>query len=141
MLGHEFATLMVVSGIGPELQDRLSGAARKLEWEKRLTIFLRPLDAEPVKARGASHSGWTLTAQGVDKAGIVAGVARCLADRKVLISDLRGRVTPMPESGTPLYTLTLRMLVPTQTDTGELACALSRVGDRLDVEVALKRED
>jgi glycine cleavage system transcriptional repressor len=141
MLGHEFATLMVVSGIGPDLLERLSTAARKLEWERRLTIFLRPLDAEPEKPPGTSHAGWTLTAQGVDKAGIVAGVARCLADRHVLISDLRGRVTPMPESGTPLYTLTLRMLVPVQTDTRELNAALARVGERLDVEIALKRED
>ena len=141
MLGHEFATLMVVSGIGTDLLDRLSSAARKLEWERRLTIFLRPLEAEPPKSPGASHGNWTLTAQGVDKAGIVAGVARCLADRQVLISDLRGRVTPMPESGTPLYTLSLRLLVPPQTDTRELASALTRAGDRLDVEVALKREE
>jgi len=136
MLGNEFATLMLVSGVGKDLGTALSDAARKLEWERRLTIFIRPLEDAPT-ARPREQGGWILTAKGIDKAGIVAGVARCLADRGVLITDLRGRASPMPESGTPLYTLTLRMSVSAQTDVAELRSALEKVAHRLAVEIEL----
>jgi glycine cleavage system transcriptional repressor len=141
MLGNEFATLMLVSGIGKELGTRLSDSARKLEWERRLTVFIRPLDEEPARWPAAEHGSWVLTAEGVDKAGIVARVSRCLADRGVLITDLRGRITPMPESGTPLYQLRLRMSVPAAVDVEALRRDLAAVGDRLDVAIELSRED
>jgi glycine cleavage system transcriptional repressor len=141
MLGNEFATLMVVSGIGKELGTRLSDAARKLEWERRLTIFLRPLDEEPARSEAVEAGEWTLTAEGVDKAGIVAGVSRCLAARNILITDLRGRITPMPESGTPLYQLTLRMSVPAAVDIEGLRRDLAAVADRLDVAIEVRKGD
>jgi len=140
MLGNEFATLMLVSGLGKDLATALSDAARKLEWERRLTIFIRPLDDAP-EARQREQGEWSLIAKGIDKAGIVAGVARCLADRRVLITDLRGRASSLPESGTPLYTLTLRMSVPAPTDASELRSALEEVAQRLAVEIDLRHDE
>ena len=139
MLGNEFATLMLVSGVGADLLTQLSDAARKLEWERRLSIFIRPLEDAPARASG-EHPTWSLVAEGVDKAGIVAGVSRCLADRGVLITDLRGRIQPMAESGTPLYTLTLRMTLPREANVEELRKALAAVAQRLDVEVSIAPE-
>ena len=141
MLGTEFATLMLVSGVGKDLAGTLSDGARKLEWERRLTVFIRPIQETPASAHGPEQASWTLTAQGIDKAGIVARVARCLADHGVLITDLRGRITPMPESGTPLYTLSLRMSVPAGTDFAGLRRALERVAEQLDVEIDLRSGD
>ena len=140
MLGNEFATLMLVSGVGANIATELTNGARKLEWERRLTVFIRPLDADSPSPAAPDAESWTLVAEGVDKAGIVAGVSRCLADRGVLITDLRGRISPMPESGTPLYTLTLRMNVPPAIDPSELRAALGEVGTRLDVEIAVAEE-
>ena len=140
MLGNEFATLMLVSGVGAQLATDLANGARKLEWERRLTVFIRPIDEQADTAAAGEHSAWTLVAQGVDKAGIVAAVSRCLAERGILITDLRGRVSPMPESGTPLYTLDLRMNVPSTVDVRELRNALREVGTRLDVEVSITED-
>ena len=140
MLGNEFATLMLISGVGSELITQLSDAARKLEWERRLAIFIRPLEEAPARPAAGDHPGWSLVAEGVDKAGIVAGVSRCLAERGVLITDLRGRINPMAESGTPLYTLTLRMTLPREVNPDDLRRALAAVADRLDVEVSLEPE-
>jgi glycine cleavage system transcriptional repressor len=140
MLGNEFATLMLVSGVGSNLADQLVNGARKLEWERRLTVFVRPLDTEASAPTATDAESWTLVAEGVDKAGIVAGVSRCLADRGVLITDLRGRISPMPESGTPLYTLTVRMNVPAGVDAAEFRGALREVGAKLDVEIAVDQE-
>ena len=140
MLGNEFSTLMLISGVGNDLVTQLSDAARKLEWERRLTIFIRPLDEAPARPAPGEQTTWSLVAEGVDTAGIVAGVSRCLAERGVLITDLRGRINPMAESGTPLYTLTLRMTLPRNLDTDELRRALAAVAARLDVELSLAPE-
>jgi len=140
MLGSEFATLMSVSGIGGQLTEELSNAARKLEREKRLTIFIQPLEEQSDRATADARK-FSLSAQGVDKAGIVSGVARTLAERGVLITDLRGRVSPMPQTGTPLYTLSLRMSIPRSVDVDALRDDLGRVGEKLDVEVSLREGD
>ncbi len=140
MLGSEFATLMLISGRGEDLQSRLYEATKRLEWERRLTVFLRPLAEEPDQLAGPSPRKYRLSAVGVDKAGLVARVARCLADFDVLITDLRGSVSHVPQSGTPLYTLAVRMSVPTSVDVEELGRALDAIGRALDVEVSLEAD-
>lgn len=135
MLGSEFATLMLVSGNGPELSERLYEATKRLEWERHLTVFLRPVEAPVSPVGGADYS---LAAIGVDKAGIVAGVSRVLADHGALITDLRGEAKPVAESGTPLYTLHLRMRVPESCSLQGLRASLERAGARLGIEVTLE---
>ena len=48
ILGSEFAVLLLLTGEEPGIAERLSAACKRLEWEKRLTVFFRPLDAEPI---------------------------------------------------------------------------------------------
>src|SRR3990172_1877507 len=48
VLGGEFAVLLLLSGSGPDVDERLRSACKHLEWEKRLTVFFRPLESEPV---------------------------------------------------------------------------------------------
>lgn len=135
MLGSEFATLMLVSGSGANLQDKLYEATKRLEWERGLTVFLRLVDG-PSPTEGGGD--WALSAVGVDKAGIVAGVSRVLADHGVLITDLRGEAKPVAESGTPLYTLQIRMRVPEQCDRKALQSELDRRGGELGIEVSIE---
>lgn len=138
MLGHEFSTLMLVSGVGPDLAESLATATKRLEWERHLTIFLRPLSAEPEHMREDRSADVTLKATGVDQAGIVAGVSRCLADRSILVEDLRGSSQRMAESGTPLYTLEIRMTLPQNCDSSELRTALDAVGSKLDLDISIE---
>jgi glycine cleavage system transcriptional repressor len=135
MLGSEFATLLLVSGSGADLQERLYEATKRLEWERHLTVFLRPVDAP--SAQPAPGAEYQLSAIGVDKAGIVAGVARTLANRAVLIADLRGEAKPVAESGTPLYTLQIRMRVPESCPLASLQADLERVGAEHGIEVSV----
>lgn len=134
MLGSEFATLMLVSGTGADLQERLYEATKRLEWERHLTIFLRPVEAPAAAVAGRDYE---LSAVGVDKAGIVAGVSRILADHGVLITDLRGEAKPAAESGTPLYTLKIRMKVPDSCPLQALQQDLDKAGSDLDLEVTI----
>src|SRR5205085_9060668 len=63
MLGSEFATLMLVSGSGADLQEKLYEATKRLEWERHLTVFLRPVEGPGVAGTGVDYS---LPAVGVD---------------------------------------------------------------------------
>src|SRR5512144_2241422 len=45
VLGSEFAVLLLCSGVGDDVERRLSTGCKRVEWEKRLTVFFRPLDA------------------------------------------------------------------------------------------------
>jgi len=134
MLGSEFATLMLVSGNGADLQERLYEATKRLEWERHLTVFLRPVDGPGTPGAGADYS---LSAIGVDKAGIVAGVSRVLAGHGVLVTDLRGEAKPVAESGTPLYTLRIRMRVPDACPVDRLRTDLEQAGAGLGIDVTM----
>src|ERR1700687_1236536 len=54
ILGSEFAVLLLLTGEGEDVERQLSAACKRLEWEKRLVGFFRPLDGEAV-AYGVSH--------------------------------------------------------------------------------------
>jgi len=74
---------------------------------------------------------------GVDKAGIVARVARTIADHGANITDLHSDLRPEPESGTPMYTLRLRLIVPPERDVRVLRQALERVASELRVDLSV----
>ena len=138
ILGNEFAVILLCSGASPEIEKRLMEGARRLEWENRLTVFLRPLEGEirpPVPAPGTRL--YRISAQGEDRAGIVARVCRCLADRGVNIADLSSAALPSP-SGAPLYRLTVAAEVPDSMDPQDLRKALDAVGSDLGLEVDLE---
>jgi glycine cleavage system transcriptional repressor len=141
MLGNEFATLMLVSGTGDDLAGRLGDATRRLEWERHLTVFLRPLDQAPEASVSSPDGTFELTATGVDKAGIVAGVTRRLADEGIDITDLRGKISPVPQSGTPMYTLAIRMCTPPNVDREKLERDFSELAETLGVEIDLRETD
>ena len=119
------------------MAQRLSAACKRLEWEKRLTVFIRALDHGPTPGpRGGVSLECVVT--GVDKAGIVARVARTLADLGVNVTDLRSEVRPEPESGTPLYTMRLRMTAPAELARRELLACLDRVAAELRVDLVVR---
>src|SRR5437870_2575248 len=80
ILGTEFAVLLLLSCEGDDVERRLSAGCKRLEWEKRLTVFFRPLEGDgPPRPAGTPGAPMECAATGVDKAGSVARVARVLA--------------------------------------------------------------
>ncbi|HVN84986.1 MAG TPA: ACT domain-containing protein [Candidatus Binatia bacterium] len=141
ILGSEFAVLLLLTGEGDAVEQRLSAACKRLEWEKRLTVFFRPLDSAPL-SYGARHQAtrYELQAVGVDQAGIVAKVARCLADRRINICDMRTHARPEPGSGTVIYTMHITMDAPQGTDETVLRRDLDRIASELNIDVTVMRE-
>ena len=139
ILGSEFAVLLLLSGEGSELERRLAAGCKRLEWEKRLTVFFRPLEGDPsTRAPGQRTAPMECEVHGVDKAGIVARVARALADQAVNITALQTQSRPGAETGTPMFTMRIRMAVPAELDRGVLRERLERVAADLRVDLALR---
>lgn len=139
ILGSEFAVLLLLTGEGEGIAERLAAACKRLEWEKRLTVFFRPLEAEPVPYRASQRaSRHALQAIGVDKAGIVARLARCLADHRVNVAQLQTQSRREPESGTPIYTVRIVMDVPGDVDLQALRDRLEAVARELCVDLVIE---
>ncbi len=136
ILGSEFAVLLLLSGEGADVERRLSAGCKRLEWEKRLTVFFRPLEGGAPRAASAGTEMECLVT-GVDKAGIVARVARTLADHGVNVTALTTQSRPEPESGTPIYTMRIRMAPPAGLDRRKLREALDAVAAALRVDLTL----
>jgi glycine cleavage system transcriptional repressor len=138
ILGGEFAVLLLLSGQGTDLDRQLSTACKRLEWEKRLTVFIRPLEGEPTPfGAGQQFLSYELQVTGLDKAGIVARVARCLANHNINITHMETYSRPEPNSGTAIYTMQIRMAVPAQTDLSTLHESLDHTADELHVHIDL----
>jgi len=147
ILGSEFAVLLLLTGEDPptqgsqgqDVEARLSAACKRLEWEKRLTVFFRPLEGEPLGFGVAQHARpFELQADGVDKAGIVARIARCLAAHTVNITHMSTASRPEPGTGTPIYHMQIRMDVPPAVDEAALGRELDAVAAALNIDLSLQ---
>jgi len=138
ILGSEFAVLLLLSGQAADAERRLSAGCKRLEWEKRLTVFFRPLEGDPA-AGSASRPTVAMECEvhGVDKAGIVARVARVIEEQGANITDLQSEPRPEPQSGTPMYTMRVRLVVPPEHDVASLRRALENVAAELRVELSV----
>ena len=138
LLGAEFAVLLLLSGQGEEIERQLSSACKRMEWEKRLAIFLRPLEGEPIPyGVGERVLSYELQATGLDKAGIVARVARCLANHSINILHVETHSRPEPGSGTAIYTMRIHMAVPEQVNIANVHEQLEHIADELHIHVDL----
>ena len=137
ILGSEFAVLLLLSGEGPEVERRLNAGCKRLEWEKRLTVFFRPLEEAPPAVPDPRATVLECVVSGVDRAGIVARVARTLAEHGVNITALQTQARPEPESGTPLFTMRLRMGLPPGIERRRLEQRLDQVASELHVDLAV----
>ena len=135
ILGSEFAVLLLLSGQGADVERHLSAGCKRLEWEKRLTVFFRPLDGGLPAPRDERELECVVT--GVDKAGIVARIARTLADHGANVADLRTELRPEPESGTPIYTMHIVMRLPDGVDERALRARLERDAAELVVDLTV----
>jgi glycine cleavage system transcriptional repressor len=80
---------------------------------------------------------YELHATGVDKAGIVARVARCLADDGINITHMQTHSRPEPGSGTAIYTMQITMDVPAVVGVATVHERLERIADELHIHIDL----
>ena len=139
LLGSEFAVLLLLTGEGADVERRLSAACKRVEWERRLTVFFRPLEGEPVPYAVSQRARpMELHVIGMDKAGIVARVARCLANHRINIAQLSTTSRPEAETGAPIFTMRIRMDVPAEVPLAALQRELDAIAAALHIELTLQ---
>jgi len=139
ILGSDFAVILLCSSGDRDAADRLAIGAKRLEREHGLTILLRTLeDGRRPSVPAPGTRLYRVEAVGEDRAGIVAGLCRVIADSGVNICELTTRSCPGP-GGSPHYELAIVAEIPENADVRALRQALGEVADRLVIDVALLR--
>lgn len=128
--GH-FAMMLVVDapeGVSPEaVREALARAAAPLG----VSVEVRDVE-EGGPAPAATH---VLTVSGADRPGIVARMARLLADRGGDITDLSCRRT---EDDRPVYVMVAEVALPPAADPEEVAREVAAAAAELSVDASLR---
>ena len=133
----EFAILLLFSGSGNGLDDRLAQGCQRLEAEKGITSYIRAVDGEDSQHQ-AAYARRTITVEGIDQTGIVYKVSRFLADNHINIENLTSQRRLSPESGTALYFMNIKVQVPEDVSASVLEDGLSRVGEDLNLDITVR---
>ena len=132
----EFAIILLFSGKGERLEEQLLKDCRRLEREKGITAFLRPVEIKDEKAPRIVYAK-AISVEGVDQSGIVYKISRFLADNNINIEDLTSRRRISPETGTAIYSMKIKAQVPEEISLPQLEKGLSKVGAELNVEILI----
>jgi len=137
ILGSEFAVILLASAGDERAEGALTAGAKRLERDHGLTILVRPVAGAPRPAVPAPGTRLRrVVAAGEDRAGIVAGVCRVLAEHAVNIAELSSVARPGP-GGSPHFEMTVTVEVPEHVSEPTLRAALQQEADRLVVDVVL----
>jgi glycine cleavage system transcriptional repressor len=139
-LAGEFAILLLFSTSavnGDDAQEKLSAECRRLEREKGITAFIRPINLER-QERKSNILTKIIHVEGLDQAGIVYKVSRFLADNDINIGTLNTEIKLSPESGAAIYVMTIMVEIPSQLSLQTVEEGLGRIGDQLNVDITLE---
>lgn len=135
-LADEFTLILLLSGTGESLEKRLTRDCRRLEREKHISAFLRPLDYAHLP-NGNGKETVTISVEGVDQGGIVYKVSRALAENQINIETLTSKKKFAAGSGTALYAMEIRATLPSSIDRDDLEDKLEELGSELHVDITL----
>lgn len=138
MLADEFTLSLVFSSTRDDIEELLNRECRRLELDKAISAFIRPLSQRLATAR-KGYKTCTLTVEGLDQSGIVYKTSQFLADRKLNIIQLESNASASPQSGATMYSMSIDVEVPESLPFDQLEDELSEVADELMVDVNLTR--
>jgi glycine cleavage system transcriptional repressor len=138
MLADEFTLSLLFSSQKPAIEEQLTKECRRLEMEKEISAFVRPLTApQPKTMKG--YKTCTLHIEGLDQAGIVYKTSQFLASNNLNILELKSTATASPQSGATIYSMTIHIQVPEEVSLDKVEESLSEVADELHVDVSMSR--
>ena len=136
-VSDEFALILLFSGREEGgLEDQLAKDCRRLEREKGISAFIRPVSSERAESKEA-FSSHTLHVEGLDQAGIVYKVSQYLADHNINIANLNSKFNYSPESGAAYYNMEIQIEVSEGASLDKLEQGLAQIADKLNVDITL----
>lgn len=134
ILGGRFAMMLVV--VGPSDTAPLEAALARAGGGLGVAVSVAPA---PAAAEDAAGPAFVLSVYGADRPGIVARVARHLADHGVNITDLSTRV--IGEQDRPVYAMVLDLVLPPGLPPDVLTESLAPTAAELGVHCRLHPSD
>ncbi|RMF44508.1 MAG: hypothetical protein D6751_08885 [Deltaproteobacteria bacterium] len=135
-LADEFALILLFTGRRDDLEEVLERETRRLEREKGISAFVRPLQQRQTHRKDERPRA-VVHVEGLDQAGIVYRTSCLLAELGVNIVDLQSDVLLTPGSGSRLYRMDIHVQLPDDTDRARLEARLQQVGDELNVDISV----
>jgi len=140
LLRNHFALLLLFSTDSEAVNQKLSSGLKRLEWEKKLTVFYSPTTFEEAYPKAKEQTDrYKITTSGVDHAGIVFKVCRLLADRKVNIIDMKTHRLLSAESGTPLFEMDIDVEIPHSVSEQGFRKDLHHLANELLIDLVLRK--
>ena len=139
-LRGEFAMMVMVKLPSELLPDHLATCVARFTEPLGLTVLCREVPKEAATPRSCSDiPAYMLSVYGADRPGIVAKVARIVADHDGNITDVNTRVIGTPER--PVYVMLLEVLLPPDQEPVELERALETLKSSWGVDVSLRTSE
>jgi glycine cleavage system transcriptional repressor len=139
LLRNHFALLLLFSTEREEVNQKLSSGLKRIEWEKKLSVFYSPItleEAHPIIKEEMNR--FKITTSGVDHAGIVFKICRLLADRRISIVDMGTRRVLSAESGTSIFEMDIDVDVPQSISEKSLRDDLHQLANEMMIDLVLK---
>ena len=134
VLGGDFAVILLFSAEDAAL-ERILAEEENLARESGLSLLMRRTTAGP-ETKGPSLV-WRVTAVAMDHPGIVHRLAQAVARRTINILELSSHTAPAPVSGTPVFSMEMKVSVPAEQKPSVLRDEMARLGEEegVDIEV------
>jgi len=136
-LADEFTLILLLSGQNDGIQDKLSKDFKRLEREKDIFVFIRPLDYSITDPKN-NNSCCTIEVEGIDQTGIVYKISSLLPEHDIHIETLKSQKKFSPESGTALYSMVIKVKIPENITIGELDDKLEDLAGEINVDITIK---
>ncbi len=134
-LSDEFGLIILFYGREEGgLEEQLAIDCRRLEREKGISAFIRPVSSETAEPKEA-FSSHTLHVEGLDQAGIVYKVSKYLAGNNINIANLNSKMDHSPESGAAFYTMEIQIEISEGASLDNLEQGLAQIADELNVDI------
>ena len=138
MLADEFTLSLLFSSGQNGIEEQLAKECRRLERDKSISAFIRPLQAQQHKSQ-KGYKTCILHIEGLDQAGIVYKTSQFLAEHQLNIIQLNSTGSASPESGATIYSMDIHIQVPENISLDTVEDNLSAVADELHVDVMMSR--
>jgi glycine cleavage system transcriptional repressor len=134
ILGGEFALIVLLSG-APAALSRVSDRCTTFEARLGLRVSLKET---AVRGLREPFLPYRLRVTGEDRPGIVAKVSKVVAVKSINVASLESRLVNAPESGTPMFHLTVELQFPSEAALLPLRAELRTVCDEENLDLTLE---
>ena len=129
---------MIMLVFGPEAEvEKLRGHLTELEQKSALTVVYRSAKS-PSAPRSVPAVPYLLKAVGMDHAGIVHNIAHLLAEMDINVEAAETSTSHSPETGTPIFSMNMRLAVPANLHAGQIREQLAKLGEELNVDITIE---